>query len=119
MKQTIRLTESELRNIVKESVSQILKETSLGYDVDNFSGRHTKAQDDTEEITGDVFAYEVDDSKKSLYLFGRIPVYKCEMAQKEAQRYGNGYVDWHENEIDYKKAVKEYLGQGYTITNQQ
>lgn len=38
MKQTIRLTESELKTLIRET----LKETELYYDVDNFSGRWTK-----------------------------------------------------------------------------
>ena len=38
MKKTIRLTESKLRGLI----TKILNETSLFYDVDNFSGRWTK-----------------------------------------------------------------------------
>ena len=36
MKKLIRLTESDLHRIVKESVQRILKETRLDYDDDNF-----------------------------------------------------------------------------------
>lgn len=39
-KKRIRLTESDLHRIIKESVKQILKETRLDYDEDNFSGRY-------------------------------------------------------------------------------
>ena len=42
---TIRLTESDLHNIIKESVKKILKETSLNYDEDNFSGKYTQFND--------------------------------------------------------------------------
>ena len=41
MKQIIRLTESDLHKIIKESVNKILKETRLDYDEDNFSGKYT------------------------------------------------------------------------------
>lgn len=37
-----RLTESNLRGIIREAVKNALKETRLDYDVDNFSGRHYK-----------------------------------------------------------------------------
>ena len=40
MKKIVRLTESDLHRIIKESVNNILKETRLDYDVDNFSGRN-------------------------------------------------------------------------------
>lgn len=45
-KQVIRLTESDLRNIIKESVKKVLKETRLDYDEDNFSGKYTQFKDD-------------------------------------------------------------------------
>ena len=45
-KQLIRLTESDLHNIIKESVKKVLKETRLDYDEDNFSGKYTKFKDD-------------------------------------------------------------------------
>lgn len=41
-KKVIRLTESDLRNIIANSVKRIIKETRLDYDEDNFSGRWTK-----------------------------------------------------------------------------
>ena len=37
MNKLIRLTESDLHRIVKESVQRILKETRLDYNLDNFS----------------------------------------------------------------------------------
>ena len=46
MKQIIRLTESDLHRIIKESVHKILKETRLDYDEDNFSGKYTKTKTD-------------------------------------------------------------------------
>lgn len=46
MKKAIRLTESDLHRIIKESVNRILKETPLNYDEDNFSGRWTKSEPD-------------------------------------------------------------------------
>lgn len=46
MKKIIRLTESDLHKIIKESVNKILKETRLDYDEDNFSGKYTKTKTD-------------------------------------------------------------------------
>jgi len=43
----VRLSESELRQVVKEATIKILSETPLNYDIDNFSGKWTKnAPDD-------------------------------------------------------------------------
>ena len=42
MKKEIRLTEGELKTLVKEAATKILSETPLNYDIDNFSGRWTK-----------------------------------------------------------------------------
>lgn len=42
MSKQMRLTEAELKQIVKEAAIKILSETPLNYDVDNFSGRWTK-----------------------------------------------------------------------------
>lgn len=42
MRRTIRLTESELKRMITESVRRVLNETRLDYDVDNFSGKWTK-----------------------------------------------------------------------------
>jgi len=38
----MRLTEAELKQVVKEAAIKILSETPLNYDIDNFSGRWTK-----------------------------------------------------------------------------
>ncbi len=38
-KKIVRLTESDLHRIVKESVQRILSETPLDYNVDKFSGK--------------------------------------------------------------------------------
>lgn len=44
MKKNIRLSQSGLRNLVRESVKRALMETELTYDVDNFSGKHYKTE---------------------------------------------------------------------------
>ena len=46
-KKLIKLTESDLHRIIKESVNRILKETRLDYDEYNFSGRHTINNDNS------------------------------------------------------------------------
>lgn len=89
----------------------------LDYDIDNFSGNHTRTND-VIEITGNVFSLEIDDCKKTLYLFGEIDIDMCMLNQRNAQRWGNGsYVDFYEKEIQYNKIIDRYLQQGYTITN--
>lgn len=120
MKRTIRLTESKLRDLIKESVKQVLKETSINYDEDNFSGKYSKRNNDTKENTGYVFAFNVNDLKNTIYLYGKISVETCEMCQHEAERYGNGaeYVEFYEDENSYKQAINKYLGNNYTISNQ-
>lgn len=90
---------------------------SLYYDVDNFSGKHTRTND-VMEITGNVFSLEINDSKKTLYLFGETDIDICMLNQQNAQRWGNGsYVDFFEKEGQYKKTIEKYLNQGYIITN--
>lgn len=42
MNKQMRLTEAELKQVVKEAAMKILSETPLNYDIDNFSGRWTK-----------------------------------------------------------------------------
>lgn len=42
MSKQMRLTEAELKQVVKEAAMKILSETTLDYDIDNFSGRWTK-----------------------------------------------------------------------------
>lgn len=42
MSKQMRLTEAELKQVVKEAAMKILSETPLNYDIDNFSGRWTK-----------------------------------------------------------------------------
>ena len=49
MKKEIRLTEGELKTLVKEAATKILSETPLNYDIDNFSGRWTKSEPSDEE----------------------------------------------------------------------
>lgn len=45
-KKIVRLTETDLHKIIKESVKKILKETRLDYDEDNFSGKYSLTKDD-------------------------------------------------------------------------
>lgn len=41
-KNTVKINENKLRQIVSESVRKVLKETELDYDIDNFSGRFSR-----------------------------------------------------------------------------
>ena len=45
----IKLTESELKQVIKEAATKILSETPLNYDIDNFSGRWTKSDPSDED----------------------------------------------------------------------
>jgi hypothetical protein len=45
----IKLSEAELKQVVKEAAMKILSETPLNYDVDNFSGRWNKSEPSDEE----------------------------------------------------------------------
>lgn len=49
MEKKIRLTEAELKQVVKEAAMKILSETPLNYDIDNFSGRWNKSEPSDEE----------------------------------------------------------------------
>jgi len=49
MNKQIKLTEAELKQVIKEATVRVLKETELGYDVDNFSGRWNKSEPSDEE----------------------------------------------------------------------
>lgn len=44
-----KLTEEEVKGLVKEAAMKVLSETPLNYDVDNFSGRWTKGEPDYSE----------------------------------------------------------------------
>ena len=46
----IKLSEAELKQVVKEAAMKILSETPLNYDVDNFSGRWNKTEPSDEEL---------------------------------------------------------------------
>lgn len=46
----IKLSEAELKQVVKEAAIRILSETPLNYDVDNFSGRWNKSEPSDEEL---------------------------------------------------------------------
>ena len=50
MKKTIRLNQSGLRNLIRESVKRVLMETELTYDVDNFSGRWNKTEPNMDDF---------------------------------------------------------------------
>lgn len=49
MSKQMRLTEAELKQVVKEAAMKILSETTLDYDIDNFSGRWNKSEPSDEE----------------------------------------------------------------------
>lgn len=59
----IRLTEAELKQIVKEATTKILSETPLNYDIDNFSGRWSKNMPD-DYIDGESEGYFDDPNRK-------------------------------------------------------
>ena len=50
MKGQIKLTEAELKQVVKEAAMKVLSETPLNYDIDNFSGRWNKSEPSDEEL---------------------------------------------------------------------
>lgn len=50
MNKQIKLTEAELKQLVKESAIKVLTETPLNYDIDNFSGKWTKSEPSDEEL---------------------------------------------------------------------
>ena len=49
MSKQMRLTEAELKQVVKEAAIKILSEAPLNYDIDNFSGRWNKSEPSDEE----------------------------------------------------------------------
>lgn len=60
----VRLTEAELKQIIKETATKILTETPLNYDIDNFSGRWSKNMPD-DYIDGESEGYFDDPNRKS------------------------------------------------------
>ena len=64
MSKQMRLTEAELKQIVKEAAIKILSETPLNYDIDNFSGRWNKNIPD-DYIDGESEGYFDDPNRKS------------------------------------------------------
>lgn len=46
----MKLTEAELKQLVREAATKILSETPLNYDIDNFSGRWTKSEPSDDEL---------------------------------------------------------------------
>ena len=63
MSKQVRLTEAELKQIIKETATKILTETPLNYDIDNFSGRWSKNMPD-DYIDGESEGYFDDPNKK-------------------------------------------------------
>lgn len=63
MSKQMRLTEAELKQIIKETATKILTETSLNYDIDNFSGRWSKNMPD-DYIDGESEGYFDDPNRK-------------------------------------------------------
>ena len=118
MNKLIRLTESDLHRIVKESVQRILKETRLDYDEDNFSGGYSRNADNTIPYQGKLFAFEVDDRGK-IYKYGQQPIDVISQCESEAERYGQGHcsVETYESEEDYINAIRNYIKKGYVVTN--
>ena len=118
MNKLIRLTESDLHRIVKESVQRILKETRLDYDEDNFSGRYSRNADNTIPYQGKLFAFDVDDRGK-IYKYGQQPIDVISQCESEAERYGQGHcsVETYESEEDYINAIRNYIKKGYVVTN--
>ena len=49
-KKPMKVTESELKQVVKEAAMKVLSETPLNYDIDNFSGRWSKGEPSDEEL---------------------------------------------------------------------
>ena len=64
MSKQMRLTEAELKQVVKEAAMKILSETPLNYDIDNFSGRWNKNMPD-DYIDGESEGYFDDPNRKS------------------------------------------------------
>ena len=64
MGKQVRLTEAELKQIIKETATKILTETPLNYDIDNFSGRWSKNMPD-DYIDGESEGYFDDPNRKS------------------------------------------------------
>lgn len=63
MSKQMRLTEAELKQVVKEAAIKILSETPLNYDIDNFSGRWNKNIPD-DYIDGESEGYFDDPNRK-------------------------------------------------------
>ena len=63
MSKQMRLTEAELKQVVKEAAMKILSETPLNYDIDNFSGRWYKNMPD-DYIDGESEGYFDDPNRK-------------------------------------------------------
>ena len=63
MSKQVRLTEAELKQIIKETATKMLTETPLNYDIDNFSGRWSKNMPD-DYIDGESEGYFDDPNRK-------------------------------------------------------
>lgn len=76
MNKNIKLTEAELKQVVKEAAIKVLTETPLNYDIDNFSGRWNKTEPSDEEMAladsaanGDYLdnPYDKDELEQAMY----------------------------------------------------
>ncbi len=57
----MRLTETQLKQLIKESVKRVLNETALDYDMDNFSGRWGRGPRYDILVDGEVYYSDVPD----------------------------------------------------------
>jgi hypothetical protein len=120
MKKVVRLNEGQLNRIIKESVKNVLRETRLDYDEDNFSGRYNRYTDNDDEWYGEeVYALNIDDIRDCIYKLGRMPITELWLCQSQAERYGRGgeRVESYKTEKEYINAINDYLKKGYCLTN--
>lgn len=59
--EVIRLTESQFNDFIAETVRRIIKETTLDYDMDNFSGRWSRGPRYDILVDGEVYYSDVPD----------------------------------------------------------
>ena len=55
----MRLTETQLKQLIKEAVKKVLNETTLDYDIDNFSGRWNRGPRYDILVDGEVYYHDV------------------------------------------------------------
>lgn len=124
----MRLTEAELKQVVKEAAMKILSETPLNYDVDNFSGRWNKSEPSDEDgalglsyISGDYLDdpfnppnnWDDDDNKDmekdySWKLHDWRPDYSSQIDRAISRR--NDKTNWTDREIhNGKRMMDKYV----------